>query len=98
MEHAEVIVAGGGISGAAFAWRAARAGRRVLLLEGGERLGGCLHSHRAPDGSWFELGAHTAYNSYGGFLDLAAGSGAVDRIVQRGPARARFGYLRDGEY
>ncbi len=98
MEKTEVIVVGGGISGIAFAWKAARAGRAVLLLESGSRFGGCLHSHRAADGYWYELGAHTTYNSYGGFLELAAGSGAVAKIVERGPARARFGYLRGNEY
>ena len=67
MEKTEVIVVGGGISGIAFAWKAARAGRSVLLLESGTRFGGCLHSHRTADGYWHELGAHTTYNSYGGF-------------------------------
>lgn len=98
MEQAEFIVIGGGISGAAFAWKAARAGRRALLLESGARTGGCLHSHRAADGYWYELGAHTTYNSYGAFLEMAAGSGATAQLVQRGPARAHFGYLRDGAY
>ena len=98
MEKTEVIVVGGGISGIAFAWKAARAGRAVLLLESGNRFGGCLHSHRTADGYWYELGAHTTYNSYGGFLDIAAGGGAAATIVQRGPARAQFGYLRDNAY
>jgi oxygen-dependent protoporphyrinogen oxidase len=98
VERSEVIVVGGGVSGTAFAWQAARAGRAVLLLEGSGRLGGCLHSRRSPDGHWYELGAHTAYNSYGGFLELAAGSGATAQLTPRGPARAQFGYLRDGSY
>jgi len=98
MEKTEVIVVGGGISGIAFAWKAARAGRAVLLLESGRRFGGCLHSHRTPDGYWHELGAHTTYNSYGGFLDIVSGSGAAAKIVERGPARAQFGYLRDNAY
>jgi UDP-galactopyranose mutase len=98
MGTTDFIVIGGGISGVAFAWKAARAGRSVLLLEGSDRTGGCLHSHRAADGYWCELGAHTAYNSYGGFLEIAAGGGATAQIVQRGPARAHFGYLRDGAY
>jgi UDP-galactopyranose mutase len=98
MGNAEFIVIGGGISGVAFAWKAARAGRSVLLLEGEARTGGCLHSHRTADGYWYELGAHTTYNSYGGFLEIAAGSGATSHLVPRGPARARFGYLRNGAY
>jgi UDP-galactopyranose mutase len=98
MEKTDVIVVGGGISGIAFAWKAATAGRSVLLLEGSDRIGGCLHSHRGPGGHWYELGAHTAYNSYGGFLEIAAATGAAAQIVQRGPARARFGYLRGDAY
>ena len=98
MEKSEFIVVGGGISGVALAWKAARAGRTVLLLESGTRTGGCLHSHRTAGGYWYELGAHTAYNSYGGFLEIAAASGATAQLVQRGPARAHFGYLRDGSY
>ncbi len=95
---ADVIVVGGGISGLAFAWRAAHAGRAVEVLERDGRVGGCLHTHRRPDGFWFELGAHTAYNSYGGFLELATASGAAGKLVRREEARKRFGLLRGGAY
>lgn len=95
---ADVIVVGAGISGLAFAWKAGQAGRQVLVLERDRRVGGCLHSERRPDGYWFEMGAHTVYNSYGAFLDIAVGGGVAGKIVQRGPARASFGLLRDGTY
>jgi UDP-galactopyranose mutase len=94
---ADVIVVGAGISGLSLAWRAARDGRKVVVLERGPRVGGCFHSHRTPDGFWFEMGAHTTYNSYGNFLDVVVGSGVAGRIVERGPARATFGLLRAGE-
>ncbi|HET8539299.1 MAG TPA: FAD-dependent oxidoreductase [Anaeromyxobacter sp.] len=94
---ADVIVVGAGISGLSLAWRAAREGRKVVVLERGARIGGCFHSHRTPDGFWFEMGAHTTYNSYGSFLDVVVGSDLAGRIVERGPARATFGLLRDGE-
>ena len=94
MADADVIVVGGGISGLAVAFGAARAGRRALVVERDERTGGCLHSHRTPDGYWFEMGAHTTYNSYGTFLDIVVGTGLSGDIVERGPARARFGLLR----
>jgi protoporphyrinogen/coproporphyrinogen III oxidase len=97
MSTPDVIVVGGGVSGLAFAFRAAQAGQEVLLLEASPQLGGCVRSHRLPDGFWFELGAHTVYNSYGGFLDLAVGTGAVKELVKRGPARTTFGLLRGGE-
>ena len=94
MATADVIVVGGGISGLSLAWHAARAGKKALVLEQGSRVGGCLRSHRTTDGFWFELGAHTTYNSYCAFLDVLAGSGVADRIMPRGPARARFGLLQ----
>jgi UDP-galactopyranose mutase len=97
MADADLIVVGGGISGLSLAWAAARSGRRALVLERGDRAGGCFHSSRTPDGYWHELGAHTTYNSYGGFLDLVVGTGLAGEIVERGPARARFGLLRGDE-
>jgi UDP-galactopyranose mutase len=96
MESRDVVVVGGGVSGLSFAWHAARAGRKVLVLEGGERLGGCLDSRRTTAGYWYELGAHTCYNSYAGLLEIIEGAGIRDRIVPRGEARKRFAFLRDG--
>jgi UDP-galactopyranose mutase len=94
---ADVIVVGGGISGLALAWKAASSGQRVLVLEREGRVGGCLHSHRTPDGYWFEMGAHTTYNSYGGLLDVVVGTGIAGDVVERGPARKVFGLLRGDE-
>jgi UDP-galactopyranose mutase len=98
MASHDLVVVGGGISGLSLAWRAAQDGKRVLLLEKSGRLGGCLHSERTADGYWFELGAHTAYNSYGSFLDVAVGAGVAGLVRERGPARARMGLLTQGEY
>src|SRR5512137_464668 len=96
MERPDVIVLGGGVSGLAYAFRASRAGRRVVVVEREPgRVGGCLHSVRRPEGYWFELGAHTAYNSYGGLLEMAEAVGLTGKLLQRGPARARFGLGRD---
>ncbi len=93
----DVVVIGAGISGLSLAWKAAQGGQQVLVLEQEARVGGCLHSERTKDGYWFELGAHTTYNSYGAFLDVAVGGGVAGKVVERGPARAVFGLLRDGE-
>ncbi len=94
---ADVIVVGGGVSGLTFAWQAASAGRTVQVLERAPRVGGCLHSARLADGFWFEMGAHTAYNSYGTFLDLAAAAGAVRGLRRRAPARKHFGLLHGAD-
>jgi oxygen-dependent protoporphyrinogen oxidase len=98
MSMPDLIVVGGGVSGLSLAWKAASAGGRVVVLEREPRVGGCLHTHHTPDGFWHELGAHTTYNSYGGFLDLIVGTGLGGKVVPRGPARATFGLLAKGEF
>ena len=98
MATADVLVVGGGVSGLGFAWKAAQAGKKVVVLEREARVGGCLHTHRRPDGYWFEMGAHTAYNSYGGMLDIVVGTGIAAKVKERGPARGRFGLLRGSDY
>jgi UDP-galactopyranose mutase len=90
MAKHDVIVIGGGISGLSFAHRALRAGRQVLLVEGASRIGGCLHSERTPGGFWFELGAHTCYNSYGAFLELCEELGLLGELQPRGKPVLRF--------
>jgi len=97
MSSPDVIVVGAGISGLALAWKAAQAGKQALVIERRARVGGCIYSRRTDDGFWFEMGAHTVYNSYGAFLDIAAGTGVTDRVLPRGPARAQFGLLQNGE-
>jgi len=95
MSDHDVIVVGGGISGLSFAWGAASRGREVLVLDAASRFGGCLHSPHVEGGYWFELGAHTAYNSYGGLIAILEGLGLVDRLVAR--EKAPFRLLVDGE-
>ncbi|MGB8931585.1 MAG: FAD-dependent oxidoreductase, partial [Anaeromyxobacteraceae bacterium] len=99
MERPDVIVLGAGVSGLSFAFRAAKAGQEVLVIEReAGRVGGCLHSHRLADGYWFELGAHTTYNSYGGLLEIAEATGLLGKLLERGPARGRFGLGRGGRW
>ncbi len=90
MARHDAIVIGGGVSGAAFAFHAARAGRRVLLLEREERLGGCLHTERGPGEFWYELGAHTCYNSYGALIEILEGCGLMGSLQPRAKPRLRF--------
>jgi protoporphyrinogen oxidase len=85
VESFEHIVVGGGISGLAMAHWAQAAGVPTLLLEADARPGGCIRTARPDDGSgpWAELGAHTAYNSYGNLLDLLERAGALERLVPK---------------
>jgi oxygen-dependent protoporphyrinogen oxidase len=90
MSNPEVIVIGGGISGLTFAENAARAGRSVLILEQSARVGGCLSTHRGSSGYWFELGAHTCYNSYAGLAEIIDRCGLREGVVPRDKTRLRF--------
>ena len=90
MSKHDVVVAGGGISGLTFAFEAARAGRSVLVLERAAQAGGCLSTHRTAGGYWFELGAHTCYNSYAGFTELIEGCGLRGEVLPRAKTHLRF--------
>jgi UDP-galactopyranose mutase len=86
----DVIVVGGGISGLTFAWEASRAGRKTLIVEREPRVGGAICSHRAPPGYWYELGAHTCYNSYAGLAEMVEACGLRGDVLERAPTKLRF--------
>jgi protoporphyrinogen/coproporphyrinogen III oxidase len=101
-EH-DLIIIGGGVSGITAAAYAKRAGRVPLILEAGDRLGGCAHTWQPLDDFWLELGAHTAYNSYGALLAInpeADFSNLIPRIkvgyhfVKAGQPESAFARLR----
>lgn len=95
MQPYDCIVIGGGASGLVSASRLAGAGRRVLLLEASERLGGCIHTWRPQADFWLELGAHTAYNSYAPLLEALAARGRLGDLLTREKLGYRF-LERDG--
>ena len=82
MDH-DVLILGGGISGASFAHACASAGLSILVAEKLGSAGGCLHSERLEDGYWFELGAHTCYNSYRSLLGALEAHHALDKLLPR---------------
>ncbi len=86
----DLIVIGGGVSGLVLASQVAAAGRSVVLLEKSPRLGGCLDSPEVVPGFWLEMGAHTAYNSYGAMLEVLAQRGALQRLTPRIKLGYRF--------
>ncbi len=90
MASYDVIVIGAGNSGLSFAETAANAGRSVLVLERAPAVGGCLATHRGPDGYWFELGAHTCYNSYAALAELIERCGLRGAIIPRAKSHLRF--------
>lgn len=91
------IVIGAGISGLGMAHRAARRGVPTLVLEGEDRVGGCMNSRTFPGGGdfWVEAGSHTCFNSYGYLLDTLADLGLTDRLIAKG--RLRYQLWRDDE-
>ncbi|MEW5768990.1 MAG: FAD-dependent oxidoreductase [Pseudomonadota bacterium] len=91
----DCIVIGAGASGLVSASILGAAGRRVLVLEAAPRVGGCVQSWRPEAGFWLELGAHTAYNSYGPLLEALAARGRIGELLRRGKLGYRF-LLADG--
>ncbi|MFA5081413.1 MAG: FAD-dependent oxidoreductase [Hydrogenophilaceae bacterium] len=94
MPEFDLIVIGGGVSGITAAAYARRAGRNVVLLEAGDRLGGCCHTWHPVADFWLELGAHTAYNSYGALLALNPDP-AYGNLIPR--AKVGYHFLKDGK-
>ncbi len=92
MDQPQIIVIGGGLGGLTAAASLTRAGRRVLLLEAGEQLGGRARSRRR-DGYDLNLGPHALYRAGGG-LNVLRGLGV--RVSGRMPRLDRAGVLVDG--
>ena len=85
MAQHDVIIVGGGISGMSLAHYCLRSGLKPLVIDKNGRLGGTFHSYRRDD-FWFELGAHSCYNSYGNLVGLLDDTGCLDRIIKPGSA------------
>jgi protoporphyrinogen oxidase len=79
----DVIVVGSGISGMSFAHYASRAGMKTLVIEKDESPGGCVHSQRLENGFWFELGAHTCYNSYRTLIGILEERQLLSKLLRR---------------
>jgi protoporphyrinogen oxidase len=95
MSTHDVIVIGAGVSGLVFAEHAADGGRRVLVLEKAPQVGGCLDSWEAAPGYHVEMGAHTAYNSYGALLEILARRGRLGELLRR--EKAGYHFLNHGQ-
>src|SRR5207248_3778966 len=54
---ADVIVVGAGYAGLTAAYRLAKKGKSVIVLEARNRVGGRTFNHVLPGGKWSELGA-----------------------------------------
>jgi hypothetical protein len=89
--HADVIVVGGGISGLACAFRLARAGRDVRVMEREALPGGCIRTLRA-EGFLFDLGPNTLAYAEGDVSRLCEEAGVASRLRDPG-ARAALRFV-----
>lgn len=94
MSQHDVIIVGGGISGMSLAHYCAKAGIKPLVMDKNERLGGTFNSCRKDD-FWFELGAHSCYNSYGNLVELLGDTGSLAKIIKPGKAGYKL-FTADG--
>ena len=90
MDAADVLVLGAGVAGLAAAERLTAAGRQVLILEAGDRIGGRIHTVDDPGLEYpVELGAEFVHGRPAELLELIRGSGldleAVPERHGRGP-------------
>lgn len=85
MSLQDAIIVGGGISGMSLAHYLSKIGLKPVVIDKNGRIGGTFNSYRM-DNFWFELGAHSCYNSYGNLVDLLNATGCLDKIIKPGSA------------
>ncbi len=91
-DRLDAVVVGAGISGLAAAFRLARGGLRVAVLEAGERAGGAVETF--SDGAWrFEMGPNTVVESDESVGRLIRDAGLEgEKIVASPSAKRRYLY------
>lgn len=88
-----VFVIGAGPSGLAAAYRLHQAGRRVVVLESRDRVGGQLLSVRR-DGFLMEAGTTILPEAYGSVMQLVRDLGMENELIA---ANSLMGFMRDGQ-
>src|ERR1700735_1868094 len=78
----EVLIIGAGVAGLTVARDLTAAGRRVLVLEARDRLGGRIWTHPTPDGP-IELGAEFVHGAFEEILGVARAAGLALREPDR---------------
>ncbi|ASG67518.1 protoporphyrinogen oxidase [Francisella halioticida] len=81
MIKTNTITIGGGISGISFHQELNRAGVENLVIEK-DKDGGCIDTQTYKD-FWFEMGAHTIYNSYSNTIDFIKKNKVENNIAAR---------------
>ncbi|MBK2357461.1 NAD(P)-binding protein [Francisella hispaniensis] len=78
-KHFDTIVIGAGISGISLAKRLTEASIQNCIFEA-DKIGGCIDSQQYED-FWFEMGAHTIYNSYNKTIEYIH-SNSLEKDIQ----------------
>jgi len=81
MKHIDTIIVGGGIAGISFSNKLNLAGIENTIFEH-KQIGGCIATANYKD-FWFEMGAHTIYNSYSDTIDFIKNKNLVEKITTR---------------
>ena len=81
MRHIDTIVIGGGISGISFTKELIDTHINSIVFEK-NKIGGCIDSQQYQD-IWFEMGAHTIYNSYSDTIKFIKKSKLENAIQSR---------------
>lgn len=97
MHRYDVIIIGGGISGASALNWLASTGVNVLLLERGPRLGGVMGSRRSELGALMETGPTSAQMKSDALIDLIESLGLTPHIVRPSEVAANRYIMRGGE-
>lgn len=97
MHRHDVIIIGGGISGASALYWLASTGVNVLLLERGSGLGGVMGSRRSELGALLETGPTSAHMKSDALFDLVEGLGLEPHIVRPSEFAANRYIMRGGE-
>lgn len=96
MSPKDAIIVGGGISGLAVAHRLKAAGRDILLLEKGKRLGGAVLT-RKTSGFLIDCGPNSTLETSSEIHDFVDGLGLADeRVYANSEAKKRY-ILKNGK-
>lgn len=94
--HVDIVIVGGGISGAAALHWLASAGADVVLVESRRRLGGVIGSRRNELGALIESGPNSIQLNVPQLDQLIADLGLEDQVVTAGAEAANRFVMRDG--
>ncbi len=87
-KHFNTIIIGAGISGISLAQKLSQANIDHCIFES-NNIGGCIDSQKYKD-FWFEMGAHTIYNSYNETIDYIRNNSLEQDIQPRRKAPFLF--------